>query len=28
LIRDGINEISAYDGPRLWKNWLVVILIL
>jgi chromosome segregation ATPase len=19
LIRDGINEISAYDGPRLWK---------
>ena len=20
LIRDGINEISAYDGPRLWKN--------
>jgi hypothetical protein len=20
LIRDGINEISAYDGPRLWKD--------
>jgi len=20
LIRDGINEISTYDGPRLWKN--------
>ena len=20
LIRVGINEISAYDGPRLWKD--------
>ena len=20
LIRDGINKISAYDGPRLWKD--------
>ena len=20
LIRDGINDISAYDGPRLWKD--------